>query len=223
MFDDAFQYRKLKAARTMVLVDWNRPVSSDMLLPFGRLRDLPERAGDADILVVTKCPAELSAAEREAFVSRLGITGYSSETCEGVSARGRRQTVLFAKIRYGQPVGVYPKTEARYVYSKKIILVSGIAKDTPLRDYLSDFYKIEKRFSFPDHHKYRWSDITKIQIALRKNPTASVFTTEKDAQRLLDFPGMPEEIAERLFMVPIETEFLSEVERNVFRDRIVSL
>ena len=223
VFDDAFQYRKLKAARTMVLVDWNRPVSSDMLLPFGRLRDLPERAGDADILVVTKCPAELNAAEREAFASRLGITGYSSETCEGVSARGRRQTVLFAKIKYGQPVGVYPKTEARYVYSKKIILVSGIAKDTPLRDYLSDFYKIEKRFGFPDHHKYRWSDITKIQIALRKNPTASVFTTEKDAQRLLDFPGMPEEIAERLFMVPIETEFLSEVERNVFRDRIVSL
>ena len=60
-------------------------------------------------------------------------------------------------------------------------------------------------------------------MAVRKNPTASIMTTEKDAQRLLDFPGMPEEIVERLFMLPIETEFLSEAERNVFKDRIESL
>ena len=223
VFDDAFQYRRLKAARTMVLVDWNRPVTEDMLLPFGRLRDLPERISEADIIVVTKCPAELSGSEKHAFAERLGISGYSPDTCEGTGAAGRRQAVLFARIKYGQPVGVYEKTEARYVYSKKIILVSGIARDTPMRDYLSDFYKIEKRFGFPDHHKYRWSDITKIQMAVRKNPTASIMTTEKDAQRLLDFPGMPEEIVERLFMLPIETEFLSEAERNVFKDRIESL
>lgn len=223
VFDDAFQYRKLKAARTMVLVDWNRPVTEDMLLPFGRLRDLPERISEADMIVVTKCPAELSDSEKQAFAERLGISGYSPDTCDGTSAAGRRQAVLFARIKYGQPVGVYEKTEARYVYSKKIILVSGIARDTPMRDYLSDFYKIEKRFGFPDHHKYRWSDITKIQMAVRKNPTASIMTTEKDAQRLLDFPGMPEEIVERLFMLPIETEFLSEAERNVFKDRIESL
>ena len=223
VFDDAFQYRRLKAARTMVLVDWNRPVTEDMLLPFGRLRDLPERISEADIIVVTKCPAELSGSEKQAFAERLGISGYSPDTCEGTGAAGRRRAVLFARIKYGQPVGVYEKTEARYVYSKKIILVSGIARDTPMRDYLSDFYKIEKRFGFPDHHKYRWSDITKIQMAVRKNPTASIMTTEKDAQRLLDFPGMPEEIVERLFMLPIETEFLSEAERNVFKDRIESL
>ena len=223
IFDDAFQYRRLRAARTMVLVDWNRPATEDMLLPLGRLRDLHERIADADILVVTKCPGELSEAERQAFAERLGISGYSSGSCEGRSAKGRLQTVLFAKISYDQPVGVYEKTEARYIYSKKTILVSGIAKDTPLRDYISDFCKIEKRFGFPDHHKYRWSDITKIQLALRKNPTASIITTEKDAQRLLDFPGMPEEIAERLFMIPIKTEFLSEAERNAFVDSVVSL
>lgn len=223
VFDDAFQYRKLRAARTMVLVDYNRPATEDMLLPLGRLRDLPERIGEADIVVVTKCPAELGEDERKAFAERLGITGYSASTCSGTGTLGRRQTVLFATIKYGMPVGVYEKTEARYVYSKKIILVSGIAKDTPLRDYLSDFYKIVRRFGFPDHHKYRWSDITRIQMALRKNPTASIITTEKDAQRLLDFPGMPSEIAERLFMLPIETKFLSEEERNVFRDCIESL
>lgn len=223
VLDDAFQYRKLRAAKTVVLVDYNRPVTEDLLLPLGRLRDLPERIGEADVLVVTKCPAELSGDERRAFAERLGISGYSEAACEGTGPGGKRQLVLFARIKYGQPEGVYEKTEARYVYSKKIILVSGIAKDTPLRDYLSDFYKIEKRFCFPDHHKYTWADINKIRMALRKNPTASIMTTEKDAQRLLDFPGMPDEIAVRLFMVPIETEFLSEAERNAFKDCIESL
>ena len=43
VLDDAFQYRKLKTNKTIVLVNWNRPVFKDMLLPLGRLRDLPER------------------------------------------------------------------------------------------------------------------------------------------------------------------------------------
>ena len=90
------------------------------------------------------------------------------------------------------------------------------ANDKYLRNYLSDTYKIVARFNFPDHHRYVWSDIDKIQTALRKNPTASIITTEKDMQRLLDFKGMPKEIKERCFMVPIKTHFLSEADRSAF-------
>lgn len=220
ILDDAFQYRKLRAGTTVVLVDYNRPPFEDMLLPLGRLRDLHERMAEADTIVVTKCPQELSDAQKEDFAAKLGISGYSTVDCSGKSASGRNQHLLFAYIRYNQPVGVYPETEARYIYSKKIILVSGIAKDTPLREYLSDTYKIAKRFCFPDHYKYKWRDIDRIQAALRKNPTASIVTTEKDAQRLRDFSGMPTEIVERLFMVPIETEFLTEREREIFKELV---
>ncbi|MDY6444788.1 MAG: tetraacyldisaccharide 4'-kinase, partial [Bacteroidales bacterium] len=59
VLDDAFQYRRLKTHKSVVLVDYNRPVQKDMLLPLGRLRDLPERIYDADALIVTKCPAAL--------------------------------------------------------------------------------------------------------------------------------------------------------------------
>ena len=102
-------------------------------------------------------------------------------------------------------------------------MVSGIAKDAPLRNYLSDFYKIAKRFSFPDHHKYTWSDINAVKSFLRKNPTAAIITTEKDVQRLLDFSGMPPEIRQRLLVAPIEAKFLSERERNLFYEKIVGL
>ncbi len=224
VLDDAFQYRRLKAALTVVLVDWNRPVFRDRLLPLGRLRDLPERVGDADVVIVTKCPSDIDGEARASFAASLGVEAYDEQNCSGtVAASGRGVTLLFSSISYSQIAGVYPETEPRYVYAKKAILVSGIAKDTPLRNYLSDFYKICKRFRFPDHHKYSWKDINSVKAAIRKHPTAAVITTEKDVQRLLDFNGMPPEIRERLLVAPIEAKFLSERERNVFYEKIVSL
>ena len=51
-----------------------------------------------------------------------------------------------------------------------------------------------------------------------QTPTAAVFTTEKDAQRLLDFTGMPESLMQRLFYIPITAEFLSDGERERFAE-----
>ena len=223
VLDDAFQYRKLKTNRSIVLVDYGRPVQKDMLLPLGRLRDLPERIYDADALIVTKCPAELEDDARLAFVQNMGFTEYRQSTCEAVNPNGRRQLIFFTTVQYEPAVGVFPTAEPRYTYSKKAILVTGIAKDSPLRAYLSDTYKIMDRFRFPDHHRYAWKDINRIQDAVNKQPTAAVITTEKDAQRLLDCAGIPQGLMERMFYVPISVDFLTDGEREVFTDLIVSI
>lgn len=221
VLDDAYQYRKLKATRSVVLIDYNRPVHKDMLLPLGRLRDLPERVWDADAVIVTKCPADMDGFAKAAFVAEMGCEDYLPSSCSAVNPAGRRQLILFSTVRYGVPAGVYPAAEPRYLYAKKAVLVTGIAKDTPLRAYLSDTYKIVRRFSFRDHHRYAWKDIAAVQSAVRRQPTAAVFTTEKDAQRLLDFSGMPAPLQERLFQVPIAAEFVSEEEQAAFADLIV--
>ena len=220
---DAFQYRKLKAARNIVLVDYNRPVHKDLLLPLGRLRDLPERIYDADAVIVTKCPAALDDLTRAQFVADMGFTDYLPSGYDAANPSGRRQFIFFTTVRYGQAKGVYSTAEPRYLYAKKAILVTGIAGDGPLRSYLSDSYKLIKRFSFPDHHSYAWKDISRIQDAVQHDPTAAVLTTEKDAQRLLDYSGMPESLMQRLFQVPITVDFLSEDEREAFTDFIVHL
>lgn len=217
ILDDAYQYRKLKADRNIILVDYNRPVYNDRLLPFGKLRDLPERLGDADVIIVTKCPSELDNWEKTAFARALGVEDYQVSSCEGKGRGGRRQLVFFTGTGYCQSRGVYPSSDPRYIYSKKVALVTGIAKDTPLRSYLSDSYKVVKGFSFPDHHRYTRSDIRKIRSVLKQHPTAAIATTEKDAQRLLDVEGMPQTIMERMFYVPIEVNFLSNYERDIFR------
>lgn len=221
VLDDAFQYRKLKPTRSIVLMDYNHPAGKDMLLPLGRLRDLSERVDDADAIIVTKCPEELERSEKEAFVlNNLGIKDFDPFTHIGINRKGRSQLVLFTYIRYGQCEGLYDITDPRFSYAKKAIVVTGIAKDLPLRKYLSDFYKIIHRLSFPDHHKYTWADINKIQALVRDNPTATVITTEKDAQRILDFKGMPQELMERLLMVPITVDFNDNDEREALLDFI---
>ncbi len=95
ILDDAFQYRRLKTHKSIVLVDYGRPVQQDMLLPLGRLRDLPERIFDADAIVVTKCPADLDETARAVFVRDLGLTDYLQAACEATNPRGRRQLVFF--------------------------------------------------------------------------------------------------------------------------------
>ena len=223
VLDDAFQYRRLKTHKSVVLVDYNRPVQKDMLLPLGRLRDLPERIYDADALIVTKCPAALDETARAAFVRDLGFTDFLPSACEATNPKGRRQLIFFTSVHYAPAEGVYPTAEPRYAYCKKAILVTGIASDKPLRSYLSDTYKICEHFRFPDHHRFAWKDISRIQDAANKQPTAAVITTEKDAQRLLDCTGMPQALIERLFKVPISAEFLTEEERTIFTDFITEV
>lgn len=224
VLDDAFQYRRLRSDVNIVLVDYNRPVQKDKLLPWGRLRDLPSRLKAADIIIVTKCPTYLDEWEKGKWAKQLGVNDYSVATCTGTRKKGKVQTVLFSTIGYEPMVPVFPEeADSRFTYAQRLILFSGIAKDTPLRAYLSDSYKEVKRFSFPDHHKYSNADIRKVAKAVEAFPTACVATTEKDAQRVVDTKKVPEALRQRMFQVPINVRFLTPVEEEVFETTLLGL
>lgn len=208
VLDDAFQYRKLEPSLTLLLVDYHRPVFKDRLLPWGRLRDLPSRIRKADAVVVTKSPAEVPDDERAWWRSKLHLR--------------EEQPLYFTRIQYQKALPVFPDGDSHYLYSQKVILVSGIANDTPLRQYLSDTYKIVGRLSFRDHHRYTKRDIRAIAAAARNCPTACLMTTEKDAQRLRDVPEVPPELSQRLFYLPIEAVFLSPEEEANFVQYLLS-
>ena len=209
VLDDAFQYRRLKATVNIVLVDYNRPVSKDRLIPLGRLRDLPERVGKADIVIVTKCPLYMQDDEKEQFRQDLKIR--------------EDQKLFFTSIDYSQPEPIFIEDcNSRYVYSNKAIVFSGIAGDTPLVQYLSGTYKVVKRISFRDHHRYRNSDIRTIMSAIEKWPTAAVINTEKDAQRVREARKLPRQLKERLFKVPIKVAFLEDEDAQEFRRTLLN-
>lgn len=216
ILDDAFQHRSIKASASILLIDYNRPLFRDHLMPVGRLRDLPERINDADIVIVTKCPPNLNTWEKSVWTEALGLSLFDGQKCCGTRKNGKTQHVFFTKTSYDTAMPVFPEGDQRYVYSQKLILLSAIANDTPLKHFLSGSYKIVKHLKFPDHHKFSQGDVREIEKAARQHPTSVVMTTEKDCQRLRDCKNISDNLKLRLFHTPIKSEFISDWEKERF-------
>lgn len=216
ILDDAFQHRKIKPSVSVMLVNYNRPTFKDSLMPIGKLRDLPERTDAADIIIVSKCPPDLNGWEKSKWAEALGISLYDGSECCGTRKDGKKQYIFFTKTDYGTAIPVFPEGDQRYVYSKKMILFTGIANDTPLRHYLSSNYKIIRHLNFPDHHNFTWSDIKTVEDALKAHPTSVVMTTEKDCQRVCDCRKISDNLKMQMFYIPIKSEFLSDQDKERF-------
>ena len=203
ILDDGFQYRRLKPRTDLVLVDYNRPLFKDNLLPFGRLRDLPEQIRRAKAVVITKSPRYLDEWERTKIrqLNRLR----------------NEQPVFFANLKYGEPLPVFRwEADKRYIYSKEVFLFSGVADDRPLRVHLTDRYEHIDHKRYGDHHRFTRGDLQSLARYVRRNPRAVLLTTEKDAMRLLHCDRLDPEVRRRLFYLPVETEFLTWEEGEAF-------
>ena len=222
ILDDAYQHRSLVPSVSILLIDFNRPVAKDHLLPLGRLRDLPERVGAADIVIISKCPKDIDPWQRSRWAEAIGLTGYDGTKGYGLRKDGSIQHLFFTTIGYDTPMAVFPEGDARYVYSKKLILFSGIANDKPLRHYLSSSYKLLRHFEFSDHHRFSRNDMTGLIRESKAFPTSVVMTTEKDCQRVRDCDGLPDNFRQRLFYTPIKSEFISKDDHRLFVEALTS-
>ncbi len=204
ILEDAFQYRPLDADLKLILVDYNRPIFRDNLLPVGRLRDLPGRLSKADIVIVSKCPSYMKKEEADEFAEELGFDG----------------PLFFTTMYYDSYKAVFPEGDYRYTHSKRLILFTGIANDESLFNYLSLKFRVVKHFQFGDHHKYVPNDIAMVRRAAEFYATAVIMTTEKDAQRILDCKDVPKMMRERLFYVPMYADFLAPDGAGRFMDTV---
>ena len=216
ILDDAYQHRSIKPTVSIVLINHARPTVKDHLIPVGKLRDLPERIADAEILIVSKCPQNMNAWQKCSWAEALGVEKYDASLCMGFRKDGRRQYIFFTTVAYDSAEAVFPEGDYRYVYAKRLILFSGIANDKPLRHYLSSTYKIVRHHDFADHHKFSRADMMKIYNESNAFPTSVVMTTEKDCQRVRDCKKLPDNLKQRLFYTPIKSAFLSEDDKQVF-------
>jgi len=182
ILDDAFQHRPVKATKNIVLTVYGQLFTDDWLLPVGRLRDVVSRVQQADIVVVTKCPPDLSAAERERIVVQL-------------QKKTRPQTpIVFATIAYSEQVySVAGESPLEVFIQQPFTLVTGIANPHPLLDFLKKKGADFQHITFPDHHHFTDKELQQLQ-GLR------VLTTEKDYVRF-------EQSWEGLYYLPIEMQF----------------
>ncbi len=193
LLDDAFQHRYVKADLTILLTTYSHPFFSDHLLPMGRLRENRGGAKRADLILVTKSPSALSLTDKEAI--KRSIYSYSTIGTP----------VVFSSIAYGTPVPLYPGLP----FSGKVILLSGIAHNSQLIDYVNQTFGLIETLVYPDHHFYTDVDFARIKTIYLKHKGSNpvVLTTEKDAVKVKsDCPkGFLAEIP--IFVLPIQVVF----------------
>ena len=201
LLDDAYQHRHIKAGLYILLVDSNRPIWNDTLLPFGRLRESDNGAKRADVVIITKCSKEITPAQMEECKAHL-------KTKEGTP-------VFFSTVEYGTPYPLFPETAKEGYRAGKesnILLLTGIAKPAPLKKEVEKSGAKVKLMQYPDHHNFSNSDIENITAELARMPQESIIlTTEKDATRLRD-AALPQATKKSIYVIPIEVKILNNEE-----------
>lgn len=172
LLDDAFQHRKVKAGFYIVLTKYNDLFSDDFLLPTGNLRESRRGAKRADIIIVTKCPEELSEKEKQSIHQKLKATP--------------KQKVFFTAITYNDHLKGSTKSSVNDLRNKDVVLVTGIANPNPLLAYLKSKEINFTHLNYPDHHNFSSQDIKKIDSVFNDVPSKEkiIVTTEKDYVRL---------------------------------------
>lgn len=204
LLDDAFQHRKVTAGLNIVLIDYNRPIWEDCMLPAGNLRDTKSQLKRANVVIITKCPACMNPLEKRIMSKHLTLYPY--------------QTLLFSHIEYSQPQPLFESTKPLEKASHNL-LISGIAEPTPFLQHMEKIYPDIETIIYPDHYNFTSGDIDKITSLARKyNDRVNIFTTEKDAKRLLSME-MPEELRNYLYFVPIKAR-LSDDKEPILKNKI---
>jgi tetraacyldisaccharide 4'-kinase len=192
LLDDAFQHRRVKAGFYILLTAFDDLFCDDLMLPTGNLRESKQGAKRADVIIVTKCPENLSEIVQQKIKDKLMkfISGNDSSL----------QTVFFTKITYDDSVySIDKEMKVSDIKDVDKLLLAGIAKPEPFFAYLQSSKDVI--FKFPDHHHFSESEILEIKNKSNNKP---IITTEKDFVRLKDSI-----LKEQLFYLPIKTTLLS--------------
>ena len=194
ILDDAFQHRQVKAGLNVILTDYSNLYTRDFILPAGDLRDVRSSSKRADIIIVTKCKADLTEAEKKSILAEINPSV--------------NQTVYFTTIVYGKPYHLFAKEIIDIEHDYGILLVCGIANPRPLKEYLTKHADSYDMLRFADHHIFHSNDLQDIKSHFKKIKADSkvVLTTEKDAVRLEKFEQELKDFP--IYVIPIEHQFL---------------
>ncbi|MEJ7645658.1 MAG: tetraacyldisaccharide 4'-kinase [Chryseolinea sp.] len=190
LLDDAYQHRSVRPSLNILLTEYYRPFYNDFLLPAGRLRESKENARRADLVLVTKCPEELS--DEDMIEIEKELRKYADKP------------VFFTHIRYGSPVA-YSRQDK--VMKDNVIVVSGISNPRPFITHARQNFKVIKELTFKDHHDFTVADLEKFVRYQQQYPNVSLLTTEKDKAKLgsAELSAYTSQLS--LFYIPIEFFF----------------
>lgn len=215
LMDDAFQHRKVKPNISILLIDYSRPLKKDFLLPLGNLREFSCGKSRANIIIITKCPQNISETDKQRI--RQEISPNSN------------QQLFFTSFSYGNYIPVFSdiSTDTNLIEKSSnntsILLITGIANPKPLINHVKENISSDiTLLQFPDHHDFNNKDIEKIEKAFKKinSENKTILTTEKDAMRLQNFSNIAQVLKQNSYYLPIEIFFIGDNKQN-FNNKII--
>lgn len=210
LLDDAYQHRYVKPKVNILLMDYNRPIYEDNLLPLGRLREKAHQTHRADMVIVTKCPNGLAPLSYRLISKHLDLMPY--------------QQLYFSNYRYGEIQPVFPDDRpynvnlASLSASDTVMLVTGVANPRAfVRHFKSYPFKVIVNH-FPDHHNFSRDDLASIKQKFQsaKGERKIILTTEKDAVRFAYNPYFPDALKPYTFYMPISVKMIPALDENDF-------
>ena len=201
LLDDGYQHRYVNPSLSILITDYNRLFCFDRLLPAGRLREPVKSVLRADMILVSKCPDDLSPIDGRIIEKEIKPASY--------------QSLFFTNISYQQLKGVFPKECDPFKIEHlrredELLLVTGIANPALFVEEMKKYSDKVSVMSFKDHHEFSKSDIAKMKSVMSKmtNKRPLIICTEKDAVRIRHNAHFPDEWKSCLYYLPIQVCFL---------------
>ena len=203
ILDDAFQHRSVKAGFNILVTDYSNLFVNDFLLPAGNLREPISATKRADVIVVSKCPQELSADEKKIVADQIKFP---------------TDKIFFSSIEYDDLIGFNSASKKEV---ENILLVTGIGNPTSLVEYLRKTCNVE-HLRFKDHHRFTPQDITQIHEKFDSFASRSkiIVTTEKDFMRLRHFAAVKKSV-NRWYYQPITIKIDEQIKFNLLINEYV--
>lgn len=201
LLDDAFQHRYVTPGINIVLIDYNRPIYEDALMPTGMLREPASSIHRAHIVIVTKCPNDIKPIDFRIAAKNLELRPY--------------QRLYFTTFVYGELKAFAENNKSKPLSTittdTHILLVTGIASPAPLVEKLHEYTSHITHLEYGDHHQFTHSELLTIKTKFDSIDTSPklIITTEKDAARLAVYE-LDESLRDNLYILPIKVEFLQD-------------
>ncbi len=199
LLDDAFQHRSIRAGLSVLLTEYSNRFTQDDLLPVGWLREAKSNYHRADIIIVTKCPLNITKQEQEKIIAEIKPFSY--------------QKVYFSTIQYA-PLYSFYEVLIKSELSKEVdvLLVCGIAKHEQLKSYLESKVRNVYVREYSDHHRFDRYDLETIRETFNNlgDTRKIIVTTEKDAARLEEQMNWFSENKIEIFVQPIAVTFIGD-------------
>jgi len=212
LLDDAFQHRAINPGLKILLTDYSNTYYNDSMLPGGNLREYKKGAQRADIIIVTKCPRDITEFECNNITKKLALHSH--------------QKLYFSTIIYDsiQPLFATNLQEKSIdkLWNLEILLTTGIVSHKPLATQLENSGAKVRTMAFPDHHQFSKLDYVSIMSNFNALASSSkiILVTEKDAARIIADHNYPEALKAVTYFIPITIAILQN-KQSIFETQLL--